>query len=179
MSRKLVMFTFIMLFSNVHCFADVGIMLTLSPQNLDKVLTDEVRVPVNRSIPVQLLGSVTAPTSMCNVITYVPCNYIIPPNDYVNFTTSINLTNCSTLNSMMLTFEAAPTVPIFVWLSNATTSTPPIYMNTASTTISKTTSSMLSWFDSTTWTNLCVQAIYSDPPPSTLYYPMSCMIVYQ
>lgn len=182
----------LILLSSVCCFSNGEKSGNIKKKEALKIsLTDRVLSPLGSNVPAQFVGSVNAPNPMCNIITYVPCNYIIPPNDYVTFSTSINLTNCpvvaltnpNPLNTVTLTFEAAPPGPIFVWLTNGATpavTTTPVYMTNAAITISRTTSTMTSWFTpGTTWTGLCVQAIYSDPPPSTLYYPMGCMIVYQ
>ena len=131
------------------------------------------------------------PASPCSVITYAVCNYFLPANDYVTFTLSpsiqFNNAPClqANLNSLTITFENAPPVPIFVWLSSGggTNSTPPIYMTGASFTMPKPSGTLAnnSWFSATTvqWTQLCVQAIYPNPPPTTFYYPGSCTIVYQ
>ncbi len=159
---------------------------SVADDKMDKEVVDRVLWIKKPNIPVNLVAALGAPNPMCNIVTLVPCNYIIPPNDYVTFSTNIVINNCpvnatynpSPLNTVTLTFAVAPTVPIFVWLTSATTATTPVYMNNASITISKT--AFPNWFTaSTTWTNLCVQAIYPNPPPTTLYYPMSCTIVYQ
>ena len=176
--------------SGIECSADfLNTHFVFPDVFLNKMLADTVLSGRMQNIPTTLTGAIAAPSPMCNIVAYAPCNYIIPPNDYVNFTinTAINLAGTCTaaqLNTVTLTFEVAPSVPIFVWLSGTVgatvTNTTPIYMNTAATTISKSTSAMASWFTTdANWTTLCVQAIYSDPPPSTLYYPMSCTIVYQ
>lgn len=183
----------VLLFTILPAMADQQmIKSTDSRDAMIKAMTDNVVRLIKPSVPALLTANVAAPNPMCNIVAYALCNYIIPPNDYVSFQinngTGINLSSVTcpgdNLNTVTLTFEVAPNNPIFVWLtgtgSGGSTSTPPVYMNTASTIISKSTTAMATWFDATTtWTNLCVQAIYSDPPPSTLYYPMSCTIVYQ
>ena len=183
----------VILFTILPAMADQQmIKSTDSNDAIIKVMTDNVIRAMKPSVPALFTGVVAAPSPMCNIVAYALCNYIVPPNDYVSFQinngTGIDLSGtcpAANLNTVTLTFEVAPNNPIFVWLTGtgsggAATSTPPVYMNTASTIISKSTTAMATWFDATTtWTNLCVQAIYSDPPPSTLYYPMSCTIVYQ
>lgn len=190
MLRKMLITCVLILLSGFECSADL-LNNHFGPPELflNKMLADTVVSGKIKNVPALLAASINAPSPMCNIVAYAPCNYIIPPNDYVNFTinTAINLAGTCTaaqLNTVTLTFEAAPSVPIFVWLSGTvgvtTTSTTPVYMNTAATTISKSTAAMASWFTTdANWTTLCVQAIYSDPPPSALYYPMSCTIVYQ
>ena len=176
--------------SGLECSADLLNKHFAPPEMfLNKMGADTVVSGMMKNVPTLLTASINAPSPMCNIVAYAPCNYIIPPNDYVNFTinTAIDLAGTCTaaqLNTVTLTFEAAPSIPIFVWLSGTVgvtvTNTTPVYMNTGSITISKSTTAMASWFTTgANWTTLCVQAIYSDPPPSTLYYPMSCTIVYQ
>mgnify|MGYP000928660587 FL=1 len=182
----------VILFTILPAMADQQmIKSTDSNDAIIKVMTDNVIRAMKPSVPALFTGVVAAPSPMCNIVAYALCNYIVPPNDYVSFQinngTGIDLSGtcpAANLNTVTLTFEVAPNNPIFVWLTGTAgvtpMSTPPVYMNTASTIISKSTTAMATWFDATTtWTNLCVQAIYSDPPPSTLYYPMSCTIVYQ
>lgn len=152
-----------------------------------QMLTDKVILNFAQNVHAQLIQSIT-PGTPCTIFSYIPCNYLIPANDYVTFTipTSINLGgSCLAVNlrTVTITFETAPSVPIFVWLTGTlsgggTTSTTPVYMTNASQTIYK--SSLSTWFTtSATYTTLCVQAIYPSPPPTTFYYPMSCTILYQ
>ncbi len=151
-------------------------------------LTDRV-MSLSKSNINTKLAVITAPTP-CVIMSYAVCNYPIPPTDSVYFTLSqsISFGTCTTaqLNTATITFQAAPTIPIFVWLSNidgsgsVTASSSPIYMTGASDTISKNWfgTAATSWF-SGTWNTLNVQAIYPSPPPTTYYYPISCTIVYQ
>ncbi len=149
--------------------------------------TDQVLSIIKSNVPVNL-AVIAAPTP-CAIVSYASCNYLIPSNDYVTFdlATDIAFTTCTTgqLNTATITFAAAPSVPLFVWLSyttgGTTTSTTPVYMTGASETINKAWfgAGATSWFSGGPWTTLNVQAIYPTPPPSTLYYPISCTIVYQ
>ena len=190
MLRKILITCVLICLAGIDCSANLLNKHYGSPDFfLNKMMIDKVVPCKTQNIPALLTAAITAPSPMCNIVAYAPCNYIIPPNDYVNFAinTAINLAGTCTaaqLNTVTLTFEAAPSVPIFVWLSGTAsgvdTSTTPVYMNTSAITISKSTTAMASWFTANAnWTTLSVQAIYSDPPPSTLYYPMSCTIVYQ
>ena len=125
------------------------------------------------------------PASPCTVVSYAACNYLVPANDSVTFALAndISFTICpaSQVNTATITFQATPSVPLFVWLSNATASTTPVYMTGATQTITKAWfgAGATSWFGGGPWTTLNVQAIYPNPPPSTYYYPISCTIVYQ
>lgn len=151
-----------------------------------QMLTDKVIRDFTTKAPIQLIQSIT-PGTPCAILSYIPCNYLIPANDYVTFTipTPINLGGsclAANLRTVTITFEAAPSVPVFVWLTGTVaggaTSTTPVYMTNASQTIYQT--SLSTWFTtSAIYNQLCVQAIYPSPPPTTLYYPMSCAIVYQ
>ena len=125
------------------------------------------------------------PASPCTVVSYATCNYLVPSNDYVSFSLAndISFTTCpaAQVHTATITFQAAPSAPLFVWLSNATASTTPVYMTGATQTITKAWfgAGATSWFGGGPWTTLNVQAIYPNPPPSTYYYPISCTIVYQ
>ena len=125
------------------------------------------------------------PASPCTVVSYAACNYLIPSNDSVTFSlaTPISFTNCPVeqVSTATITFQGTPNIPIFVWLSNATASTTPVYMTGATQTITKAWfgSGTTSWFGGGPWTTLNVQAIYPSPPPTTYFYPISCTIVYQ
>lgn len=152
-----------------------------------QMLSDKVIPNFATNAPTQLIQSIT-PGAPCTIFSYIPCNYLIPANDYVTFTipsSGINLGGsclAANLRTVTITFEAAPSVPVFVWLAGTvgvgTTSTTPVYMTNASQTIYQT--SLSTWFTtSAIYTQLCVQAIYPSPPPTTLYYPMSCTVVYQ
>ena len=129
------------------------------------------------------------PNPPCTVLGYAPCTYLIPANDYVLFPinggTGITIPDpdhtCK-LNSVTITFQGAPTVPLLVWLTGDATSSVPVYMNGASVTVPSSFfgTGGTSWFAaSQTWTNVAVQAIYPNPPPSTFYYPESCTILFQ
>ena len=154
-----------------------------------QMLTDKVILNVFNKAPAQLIQSIT-PGTPCTIFSYVTCNYLIPANDYVTFSIPspyINLGGAclaANLRTVTITFEAAPSVPLFVWLvgtlgsGGAATTTTPVYMANNSQTIYK--SSIPSWFTATAiYNQICVQAIYPSPPPTTFYYPMSCTIVYQ
>jgi hypothetical protein len=125
------------------------------------------------------------PASPCTVVSYAACNYLVPSNDYVSFSLAndISFTTCpaAQVHTATITFQAAPTAPLFVWLSNASGSTTPVYMTGATQTITKAWfgAGATSWFGGGPWTTLNVRAIYPNPPPSTYYYPISCTIVYQ
>ncbi len=154
-----------------------------------QMLMDKVTLNSANKAPAQLIQSIT-PGAPCTIFSYVPCNYLIPANDYVTFSIPspyINLGGtclAANLRTVTITFEAAPSVPLFVWLvgtlgsGGAATTTTPVYMANTSQTIYK--SSIPSWFTATAiYNQICVQAIYPSPPPTTFYYPMSCTIVYQ
>ena len=125
------------------------------------------------------------PASPCTVVSYAACNYIIPSNDSVAFSlvNPISFVNCPAeqVSTATITFQGTPNVPIFVWLSNATARTTPVYMTGATQSITKAWfgSGATSWFGGGPWTTLNVQAIYPTPPPTTYFYPISCTIVYQ
>ncbi len=125
------------------------------------------------------------PASPCTVVSYAVCNYPLLPNDSVAYSLAnqISFTNCPAeqVSTATITFQATPSVPLFVWLSNATTTTPKIYMTGGTQTITKAwfDSGGTSWFGGGPWTTLNVQAIYPSPPPTTYFYPISCTIVYQ
>ena len=125
------------------------------------------------------------PASPCTVVSYAACNYLIPANDSVTFSlaTPISFTNCPVeqVSTATITFQGTPNIPIFVWLSNATAETTPVYMTASTQTITKAWfgSGTRSWFGGGPWTTLNVQAIYPSPPPTTYFYPISCTIVYQ
>jgi hypothetical protein len=149
--------------------------------------TDEVTWVNRIEAPVLFAQVPTPPASPCTIVSYAPCNYLIPPNDYVAFdlAPAINFAaNCpsSALNTVNITFEATPSAPMLVWLqtSGGTNSTA-VYMTTASITLPTGYfgTGTASWFNGGPWTKLCVQVIYPTPPPTTFYYPQSCTIVYQ
>lgn len=125
------------------------------------------------------------PASPCTVVSYAACNYLIPANDSVTFSLAnpVSFANCPAeqVSTATITFQGTPDIPIFVWLSNATASTTPVYMTGATQTITKAWFGLgtTSWFGGGPWTTLNVQAIYPSPPPTTYYYPISCTIVYQ
>lgn len=137
------------------------------------------------SLPVMTTQYNEPPASPCTVVSYAACNYIIPSNDSVAFTlsTPISFANCPAeqVSTATITFQGTPSVPIFVWLSNATASTTPVYMTGTTQSITKAWfgSGATSWFGGGPWTTLNVQAIYPSPPPTTYFYPISCTIVYQ
>ena len=152
-----------------------------------KILGDNVILNLDPNLRVLTVQSIT-PGAPCTIMSYTPCNYFIPANDYVTFTLnpSINLTSTScpatSLRSVTINFEATPSVPIFVWLSDGAgtpTTTTPVYMIGATKTIYQTEANLSNWFSATNFNRLCIQAIYPSPPPTTFYYPMSCTIVYQ
>ncbi len=152
-----------------------------------QISNDEAIHTRNPSLTVSLAQSIT-PGAPCTIMSYVPCNYFVPANDYVTFTlpTPINLGSATcpaaNLRTVTITFEATPSAPLFVWLLNSTTSatTTPVYMIGASQTVYGTDTNLASWFTAgASFNRLCVQAIYPTPPPTTFFYPMSCMIVYQ
>lgn len=137
---------------------------------------------------------VTTPVGPCTVLGYAVSNYFVPPNDYllvpINGTSgiSIPLATACTLNSVTITFQGAPSVPLLVWLTdNATTpgtTSTPVYVNGSSLTVPKsffgTGTTTPNWFAlGQNWKGLAIQAIYPNPPPSTFYYPESCTILFQ
>lgn len=160
-----------------------------SKQPACSMAVDNVVSLFQSNIPARLTA-VTAPTAPCMVLSYAVCNYFVPVNDYVTFGLSNNINLAAgqpcpstSLNTVTITFEAAPTVPIFVWLQSTpgTTSTTPVYMTGGSITIPN-IGGTNSWFTTpttATMTTLCIQAVYPTPPPDTLYYPVSCTILYQ
>lgn len=162
----------------------------LTAEKISLFPMDQVISISKPNIPVNFV-QLSPPPSPCSVISYAACNYFVPANDYVIFSLSpsiqLNTSPClaTNLNSLTLTFENAPPVPILVWLSSGggTNSSPPVYMTGATLTMPKPSGTLPinSWFSATTvqWTQLCVQAIYPNPPPTTLYYPGSFMILYQ
>lgn len=125
------------------------------------------------------------PASPCTVVSYAAGNYILPANDYVTFSLAndISFANCpvAQLSVATITFQGTPNVPLFVWLSNSSASTTPVYMTAATQTITKAWfgTGSTSWFGGGPWTKLNVQAIYPSPPPAGNFYPISCTIVYQ
>lgn len=146
----------------------------------------------------------TAPSPPCTIVAYAPCNYLIPANDYASFTLTTPLTILSSgattigqclkgsLNTVSVSFQTAPPagVAVLVWLTGtvggAAATTQPVYMTNATQTFSTGYFSdptpgvnPYTWFAAGTWTNLCVQAIYPSPPPTSFYYPQSCTVVYQ
>ena len=152
---------------------------------------DQVTHASKLDVPFQMTA-VTAPTSPTVLLRKVTCNYIVPVNDYVSFSIPHDIeipeagaTKQTNYNSIMVTFEVAPTVPVFVWLqedSVAGTATTPIYVNQSSTSVVIPYYTGNTWFELTTATTmgyLCIQGIYPTPPPETFYYPISCTIVYQ
>lgn len=151
---------------------------------------DQVTHASKSDVPFQMTA-VTAPTSPTVLLRKVTCNYIVPVNDYVSFqipyggifipaSGSSKETN---YNTVVVTFEVAPTVPVFIWLQQTGTggtATTPIYVNDSSVVIPYYAGN--TWFEqtaSTTMLYLCVQGIYPTPPPDTFYYPISCTILYQ
>ena len=145
----------------------------------------------------------TAPSPPCTIVAYAPCNYLIPANDYASFafTTPITILTTSSvtptptgqcqkgsLNTVTVSFQATPPagVALLVWLTGSLGTTQPVYMTSATQTFSTsffsdptTPVNPYTWFAVGTWTNLCIQAIYPNPPPTSFYYPQSCTIVYQ
>ncbi len=154
---------------------------------------DLVKGLANPSIPF-LQVAVSAPTAPTVLVTKVVCNYIVPVNDYVAFPISYTggipipasgLAKETNYNSIMITFEVQPTAPIFIWLQQTATggtSTTPVYVNQSSPSVVIPYYSGNTWFEQSTATTmgyLCIQGIYPTPPPTSFYYPVSCMIVYQ
>ncbi len=146
----------------------------------DRVVTCSCAKP-----PVHFAQCKEPPASPCTVVAYAACNYFVPANDYVTFplANDISFASCpaDNVSTATITFQATPNVPLFIWLSNATSSTTPVYMTGASQTITKAWfgAGATSWFGGGPWTTLNIQAIYPSPPPDTFYYPISCTIVYQ
>ena len=181
--------------SNIMAFALA--LSILAPMNVPECFTkperhffetDQIDRVVSFSRPacrVYFAQCTEPPASPCTIVGYAACNYPLPPNDSVSFSLSgeISFASCPAdqLNSATITFQATPNVPIFVWLSNATSSTSPVYMTGANLTITKAWfgGGSTSWFGGGPWTTLNVQAIYPSPPPTGYYYPISCTIVYQ
>ena len=139
------------------------------------------------------LASVAAPATPAVLIRKVICNYPVPTNDYVSYQIPYGgitvpfAQSSNNYNSVMITFEVAPTAPVMVWLQQASGSglaTVPVYVNNISVVVPYTSANAL-WFynentgSDVTYQYLCVQAIYPTPPPDSFYYPVSCMIVYQ
>lgn len=188
MLRKILVPTVLIPLLFIACNSDIGYAQDrITEHQPAQMLTDKVILNFAPNVQAQLVQSIT-PGAPCTIFSYIPCNYLIPANDYVTFTipsSGINLGGsclAANLRTVTITFETAPSVPIFVWLTGTAvgseTSTTPVYMNNASQTVYK--SSLSTWFTtSATYTTLCVQAIYPSPPPTTFYYPQSCTIVYQ
>lgn len=139
----------------------------------------------NYWLPVMTAQFNEPPASPCTVVSYAACNYIIPANDSVAFPLAnpVSFANCPAeqVSTATITFQGTPSVPIFVWLSNATASTTPVYMTGATQSITKAWfgTGATSWFGGGPWTTLNVQAIYPSPPPTTYFCPISCTILYQ
>lgn len=149
-------------------------------------------ISVSKSLIPFHLAAVSAPTAPTVLLSKVVCNYIVPTNDYVAFSLPYSIvipaagaSKETNYNSIMITFEVAPTVPIFVWLQQTATggtTTGPIYVNQSSASVVIPYYSGNTWFEQTAATTmgyLCIQGIYPTPPPTTFYYPISCTIVYQ
>lgn len=154
---------------------------------------DDLVIGVAKSLIPFRLAVVSAPAAPTVLLRKVVCNYIVPANDYVAFPlpyTGIFIpasgaSKETNYNSIMITFEVAPTAPIFVWLQQTAsggTATTPIYVNQSSPSVVIPYYSGNTWFEQTTSTTmgfLCIQGIYPTPPPDSFYYPVSCTIVYQ
>lgn len=154
-----------------------------------KTPTDGATFTVKTDAPIQL-AAITAPAIPAVLLKKVICNYLVPANDYVAFSIpygGIELpaaAGSNSYNSVMISFEVAPTVPVFIWLQQNASSgqtTTPVYVNDPSCVIPL--SSNNSWYyiagGPYTMQYLCIQGIYPTPPPTSFYYPVSCTILYQ
>lgn len=140
----------------------------------ESIATDTVTSISDAHVPWKLALLPSAPTPPCAIISYAPCNYLIPANDYASFSLSPNISFSFTsggtftglcpkasLNTVTISFQAPPPagVALVVWLSGTinvggTTysyNTQPVYMTNATQSFSTnyftdSTANPYSWF---------------------------------